>query len=81
MKYLPLLLLLTGCSPSFGGGGFLVQVFLGGAAVLTWLRFFGKTPFVKNPAPGVKGRMATFLFAMIWTAATIITYFLMASAK
>ena len=81
MKYLPILLLLTGCSPSFGGGGFILQICLGLAALWTWLRFIGWTPFVKPPVPPVKGTRGTFIYAAAFTVALIVTYFLMASAK
>jgi hypothetical protein len=81
MKYLPLLLLLSSCSPSFGGGGFIVQLGLGLAAAWTWGRFFGWTPFVKQPVPPVKGTRGTFIYAAALTVAAIVTYFLMASTK
>jgi len=68
-----LLTLLQSCtlSPSFGGGGIIIPIGLGVAALWTWLRYTGLTPFVKPPVPPVKGTKGTLLYAVILTAAAI----------
>lgn len=68
-------ILLTSCSPQFGGGGWMIPIGLGLASLWTFLRYFGA---VKSPNKDLKlthekkGQVGTLVYAIVWAVAACV---------